>query len=108
MTTRCVAGLNWCGGGCDACSDTPATLPQIGYVAYSARMTNHHEAALAHIDNVTTAREQIRDVYANPTAPGASARLAILNAQCGDSLKLAEVHATLAVMQAVEQLGLAL
>lgn len=74
-------------------------------------MTTHTERSLAHIQAVTDARERLRDVYAEAHQRDerpAVAQIAVLHGQIGDGLKLAEVHALLAIGEAVQNLGLSL
>lgn len=93
------------------CSDTPATYSKVGMSAYGSHMTNHYEASMRHIDRVTSVRERLRDLYAQSLEldqPADRNMVGLLHGELGDSLKLAEVHATLAVAQKLEQLGLSL
>lgn len=61
-------------------------------------MTDHRAAAENHIAAHRAAREHLREAYASPA--GHDPRLvARLNGDLGDALKLAEVHATLAIAQ---------
>lgn len=58
-------------------------------------MTTNHQKALAHISAVKAARDALGDLYRDPNRD--ARHVARLNSDLGDGLKLAEIHATLAV-----------
>lgn len=59
-------------------------------------LMNHQDLSESHVAAVRAARDALRDLYRNPNRDHAV--IARLNADLGDALKLAEVHATLAVV----------
>lgn len=65
-------------------------------------MTDHRTAAENHISAVHSARDGLRELYRQPQHD--SRLVARLNADLGDALKLAEVHATLAVVEQLDHI----
>jgi len=65
-------------------------------------MTDHYAASVDLIEDVHRARVQLRNVYLEH--PERRDEVGRLNAKIGDSLKLAEVHATLSVAQGLTDL----
>lgn len=64
-------------------------------------MTDHYRRARAHLEDVCAAREALAEEYARQ--PGSRAKVvADLHQRIGHDLKLADVHATLAVAQALQ------
>lgn len=63
---------------------------------------DHYSKALDHIHAVHAARECLREMYRDRTRDPQD--VARLNHDLGDALKLADVHATLAVVEAIDNL----
>lgn len=65
--------------------------------------TDHYSRSLDHIQAVQETRESLRELYRDP---GRDPRdVARLSHDLGDALKLADVHATLAVVEAIDNLA---
>lgn len=71
-------------------------------------MTDHYAASVDLLESVHDARAHLQDVYALPAEERDARVVARLNAQLGDALKLADVHATLAVAQCLEDVRAAI
>lgn len=67
-------------------------------------MTTHNEAANGHLEAAAQAAMTYQDIYAGPIAQRRPERLAALSSSVRTGLKLAEVHALLALGEAVREL----
>lgn len=68
---------------------------------------DHYAQALDHIAAVHEARESLRELFGRQRRNAGDrnpAEVARLNSDLGDALKLADVHATLAVVEAIDNL----
>lgn len=64
--------------------------------------TDHYSQALDHINAMLESRQSLRELYRDDDRD--NREVARLNHDLGDALKLAEVHATLAVVEAIDNL----
>lgn len=66
-------------------------------------MADHYEAAVDYCARAVQARDALQDLYAQPTRD--AREVASLNGDLGDAMKLAEVHALLAIAQRLDDLS---
>ena len=66
-------------------------------------MADHYEASVDYCARVLETRDALNDLYADPNRD--SREVASLHGDLGDALKLAEVHATLAVVQQLREVA---
>lgn len=67
-------------------------------------MADHYELSREHVEDALSARAHLTDLYQAPERDGRL--VAALNGELGDALKLAEVHALLAIAQGLQSLRL--